>query len=274
MTMRIIRNSALVLLGVIAVAYLVLALQYMGAATPMTTNDLSTDRHRTVAVFGATGTIGDGLLKAAISDPHVERVHVLTRRPSPRIEEGVASGRVVMTIHTDYLDYSEIHAVLAEVDAVYWAIGLSSAGMDETTYREIHADFPLQLVSEWLAVTDKEEISFHYVSGAGASSDSRMMWAREKANAEAGLAALAQDTNLRVVSYRPAFIMPTEVEAGFGHRIMHAILRPIGAIVEAEGIGRAMLEVSARGPSHQKGAILENKDILGFSEAYEERRGG
>ena len=271
MTKKIIRNSALVLLGMIVAAYLIMAVQYLGTEKPMTTNDLNTNRHRTVAVFGATGTIGDGLLKAAFSDPDVARIHVVTRRPSPRIEEGVASGKVEMTIHKDYLDYSDIHAVLAEVDAVYWAIGLSAVGLDESTYREIHAGFPQQLVSAWLTVSEKEEISFHYVSGAGAGADSRMMWAREKANAEAGLAALARNTNLRVISYRPSFIMPTELEARFWHSAMHAIFRPIGVSVEAEAIGRAMLEVSARGPSYRNGAILENRDIARLGEAYSDR---
>lgn len=272
MSMRIVKKTALMLLGVIALGYLVLLLINLGTETPMTTEELNTDRHRVVAVFGATGTIGDGLLKAAMNDPDVERIHAITRRPSPRIEEGVASGKVAMTTHRDYLDYSALHSVLAEVDAVYWAIGLSSAGMDEAAYREIHADYPLRFVREWLAATDGEDISFHYVSGAGANSDSRMMWAREKANAEAGLAALAEGTALRVVSYRPSFIMPTEAEAGIRHRVMFTILRPIGAIAEAEGIGRAMLEVSARGRDYRNGTILENRDIVGLSSAYEDRR--
>ena len=41
---------------------------------------------KTALVIGATGTIGDGLLKAAINDPNVDAVRVFTRRPSPRIK--------------------------------------------------------------------------------------------------------------------------------------------------------------------------------------------
>lgn len=54
-----------------------------------------------IAVLGASGTAGDGILKAALSDPDVHMIHVLTRRPTPRIEAGVASGKVVMTRHMD-----------------------------------------------------------------------------------------------------------------------------------------------------------------------------
>ncbi|MEE4293165.1 MAG: hypothetical protein V2I79_04265, partial [Xanthomonadales bacterium] len=58
-----------------------------------------------IAVFGASGTAGDGILKAALSDPDVKTIHVITRRATPRIETGIASGKVVMTKHMDYLDY-------------------------------------------------------------------------------------------------------------------------------------------------------------------------
>ncbi|MDJ0748219.1 MAG: hypothetical protein QNJ11_01985 [Woeseiaceae bacterium] len=244
----------------------------IGQDAPMNTQDLNTEQHHTIAIFGATGTIGDGILKAALNDPAVQKIHVVTRRPSPRIEEGIVSGKVEMTIHKDYLDYSAIRESLADVTAVYWAIGLSAVGLDQDTYREIHKDYPMRFVAEWLDVSDKEDITFHYVSGSGADIDSRMMWAKEKALAEDELKQMAEGTRLRVISYRPAFIMPTETEAGIGHRIMNAILRPIGAIVGAEGIGRAMLEVSASGPTFQNGTILENRDTIALSEAYERRR--
>ena len=238
----------------------------------METQELNAERTRIVAIFGTTGTIGDGLLKAAMNDPNVETIHVVTRRPSPRIEEGVESGKVQMTIHKDYLDYSAIQETLTDVDAVYWAIGLSAVGLDQETYREIHIDYPAHFVTAWLKSSQRREMSFHYVSGSGASADSRMMWAREKARAEAKLAGLAERTNLRIISYRPAFIRPTEAEAHFGHKLLHAVFSPIGASVAAESIGAAMLEASARRSGFANGTILENKDIVSLSSVYEQRR--
>ena len=46
----------------------------------------------TIAIFGASGTAGDGVLKAALADPDVATIHVIKRRPTPRIESGVRSG--------------------------------------------------------------------------------------------------------------------------------------------------------------------------------------
>ncbi len=239
----------------------------------MEARNVDTSLHGTIAIFGATGTIGDGLLKAAMNDPDTDKIYVVTRRPSPRIEEGVASGRVTMMIHKDYQDYSGIAEVLSEVDTVFWAIGLSAVGLDEETYREIHADYPLSLVDEWLDASNKTSLSFHYVSGSAAKLDSRMMWAREKARAEAELTKLAAGSSLRAVSYRPFFILPTEAELHFGHRVLYAIFSPIKLAVTAQSIGDAMLEVSARGQQVPNGAILENADILGYSQAYESRLG-
>ena len=98
-----------------------------------------------------------------------------------------------------------------------------------------------------------------------------MMWAREKARAESELAAMSDGTNLRVVSYRPALILPTEAEAHLGHRILHSIFSPIGSSVAAESIGAAMLEVSARESDFSNGTILENKDIIFLGDAYADR---
>jgi hypothetical protein len=39
-------------------------------------------RDETIAIFGATGTAGYGVLKAAMNDPVVKKIHVITRRTS------------------------------------------------------------------------------------------------------------------------------------------------------------------------------------------------
>ena len=39
-----------------------------------------TSSYRNVAIFGASGTAGDGILKAALADPDIETIHVITRR--------------------------------------------------------------------------------------------------------------------------------------------------------------------------------------------------
>lgn len=228
--------------------------------------------HHTVAIFGASGTAGDGILKAALSDPDIDKVHVITRRSTPRIDAGVASGKVEMTLHLDYLDYSAVHEQIASADAVYWAIGTSSVNVDEATYGRIHVDFPVRFVSEWLVVRDNADISFHYLSSSDISEDSRMMWAREKVRAENTLFDLAEGSNLRVIAYRPDYIGPTKEEAHLGQNLLYWFFAPVGSAVRATQIGQAMLEVTARGPEFGNGARLATRKIIRYSDAYEWRQ--
>ena len=59
------------------------------------------------------------------------------------------------------------------MDAVFWALGTISIGVDEERYATIHVDFPMAFVEEWLDVSTKEAISFHYISSSDISADSR-----------------------------------------------------------------------------------------------------
>jgi hypothetical protein len=227
--------------------------------------------NRAIAIFGASGTAGDGILKAALESSDIAQILVITRRTTSRIEEGVASGKVQMTLHTDYLNYSEISEKLESLDAVFWAIGTSSIGVDEKTYGMIHVDFPERFVTQWLSVSDQQDISFHYISSSDISDDSTAMWAREKVRAEKTLFQLAEGTQLRVIAYRPDYIGPTREEAGIGQKILYWFFRPVGAAVKATEIGQAMLEVTARGSEFSNRDRLSTRRIVQYSEAYEQR---
>ena len=228
--------------------------------------------HESIAIFGASGTAGDGILKAALASSDVRKIHVITRRATPRIEEGVASGKVQMTTHMDYLDYSAILEQIAEVDTVYWAIGISSIGVDEETYGRIHVDFPARFVEEWVAVSDKPDLSFHFISSSDISEDSTTMWVREKIRAERTLFGFAEGTKLRVIAYRPDYIGPTDEEAHIGQDLAYWFFAPVGAAVKAEQIGQAMLEVTARDDGFKNGDKLTTRTIIRYSDAYERRQ--
>lgn len=225
----------------------------------------------TIAIFGASGTAGDGILKAAMAAPQIKKIHVVTRRATPRIEEGIASGKVQMTLHRDYLDYAAIREQIAEVDAVFWAIGISARSVDEITYGVIHVDFPRQFVAAWTSVSEKPDISFHYISSSDISEDSSMMWAREKVRAEKTLFEIAEGTNLRVIAYRPDYIGPTEEEAHIGQDILYGFFAPVGAAVRATQIGQAMIEITARGDEFENGDRVGTWNIRRYSDAYEQR---
>jgi len=257
--------------GLIVVGYVAIAIRvatYDNAAPPY---DAPRASLATVAIFGASGTAGDGILKAALADPEIEKIHVVTRRETPRIAEGVAAGKVEMTIHMDYLDYAAIHEQIAEVDAVFWAIGLSSIGVEEDVYRRIHVDFPRRFVEEWANVSSEPAISFHYISSSDISEDSRAMWARVKVEAENALFTFAERTRMRVIAYRPDYIGPTAEEAHLGQSMLYGFFKPLGAALEAEQIGKAMMEVASRQTEFANGDKLGTFKIIRYSDAYDVR---
>jgi len=264
---------------ILLVPLIVFTLFYLAGVIIVATDDRSVEAlknqaesHPVIALFGASGTAGDGILKAALGDPDIRKIHVITRRETPRIEEGMATGKVIRTLHMDYLDYADIHEQIAEVDTVYWAIGISSIGVDEETYGRIHVDFPLQFIKEWTSVNNSADLSFHFISSSDISEDSRAMWVREKIRAEKSLFGFADGTNLRVIAYRPDYIGPTEEETHFGQELLYWFFRPVGAAVRATEIGRAMIELSARGSSFQNGTKVNTSGIVRYSDAYEQRK--
>ncbi len=261
--------ASVVLFGIVyAATAIVLAMD--GRAIPTLEGDRA--EYQIVTIFGASGTAGDGILKAALADPDIQKIHVITRRSTPRIDEGVASGKAQMTMHMDYTDYTAVRDQIADSDAVYWAIGTSSIGVDERTYAKIHVDFPMRFVEEWVSVSGKPDISFHYVSSSDISENSSMMWARQKVRAERSLFDFANGRKLKVIAYRPDYIGPTKEEAHIGQDLLFWFFRPVGAAVRARQIGQAMIEVSSRQSEFQNGDKLGTISIIRHSDAYERRQ--
>ena len=251
-----------------AVLYLVLALFVLLDDNTVAALHKSPTKPFTIAIFGASGTAGDGILKAAIASPDIGKIHVITRRTTPRMEEGVAAGKVQLTTHTDYLNYSAIKDLFTEVDAVYWAIGISTFKVDDETYRKIHVDFPMRFVEAWRGVSQKPDTSFHYISSSDISEDSTAVWAREKVRAENSLFKFAEDSDLRVIAYRPDYIGPTTEETHLGQTLIYGFFAPIGAAVRAKQIGQAMIEVTVRGDEFANGRKLGTGTIIRYSDAY------
>jgi uncharacterized protein YbjT (DUF2867 family) len=275
--MKVIRTIfLLILIGFVA---MVAAFNLWGALTlgtiePAAEPVLAEGANDVVMVFGATGSVGDGLLEAAINDPAVKRVYVIARRTSPRIEEGVANGKVVLRLHEDFTDYSSLADILGEVNTVLWGLGTSSLSVDEETYTRIHVDFPLAFAQAWLAARTAAPMSFHYVTGMGTDAQGSQRWARDKGRTEQALAAMAEGTGLRSFGYRSAFVRPTRAQSNAFHYFAEIVLRPGHLVITAEELGNAMLEISARTSEVKNGTLIDNADSIAYARAYRERHQG
>jgi hypothetical protein len=268
--------SKLALFAVAALLLVIVAFDIWGYATlgtlqPAIGEPLDADANSVVLVSGATGSVGDGLLKAAMEDPAVKKIYALSRRTSPRIEAGVDSGRVELLLHEDFTDYSDLADELAEVNTVLWGLGTSSLNVDDETFTWIHVDFPVAFVSEWLSARTEAPMSFHYVTGMGTDANGDSHWAREKGRAENEVAAMAEGTGLRTFGYRSAFIKPASDTTNIGHDLLAALLRPGLLVINSEDLGGAMFEISARTGELPNGTLIDNADSIAYAKAYRER---
>jgi hypothetical protein len=269
--LKIIALTLVTVLLLLVIAMNVWGALTLGIITPAENPVLDQDANKVVMVFGATGSVGDGLLKAAVEDPDVEKVYVVTRRTSPRIDAGVSSGKVEMRLQEDFTDYSNLSDILGEVNTVMWGLGTTSLGMDEDLYTRIHVDFPVAFVNAWLSARRAGPMSFHYVTGMGTDADGNQKWARDKGGAERTVAALAEGSGLRTFGYRSAFVRPTSEQANALHYILEALSRPGNMVITADDLGGSMLEISARTTELANGTLIDNADSIAFAEAYRER---
>lgn len=246
----------------------------LGEFSPTTDADRDPHANRVVMVFGATGSAGDGVLKAAMADAEVEKIYAVTRRLSPRLEAGQAAGRVEVILHQDFTDYSGLRAQLAEVNTVMWALGTTSVGMDPELYRRIHVDFPTAFVREWLTARSGEgPMAFHYITGMGTGEQERAQWAQDKGRAEREVAEMAAGTGLRTFGHRSGWIRPTEENANLLIYLAEPLLIPGHLVIRGTDLGRAMLEISSRTTELPNGALIDNRDARRYAAAYRERTG-
>jgi uncharacterized protein YbjT (DUF2867 family) len=132
-----------------------------------------------VLIFGATGMIGQGVLRESLLDPDVLRVVTIGRSATgqqhPKLEE---------IVHRDLHDYSAIEPRLAGFDACFFCLGIASAGLSEEEYHRVTYGIAVAAAETLLRLSPN--MTFIFVSGTGADSTERgrTMWARVKGKAE------------------------------------------------------------------------------------------
>src|SRR5579863_7397667 len=132
-----------------------------------------------VVLFGATGMVGQGVLRECLRDPEVERLVVVARAPT-----GQEQNKLRELIQPDLFDLTAIKGELTDLDACLFCLGVSSVGMKEAEYRKVTYDLTLSVAR--LLLERNPTMTFIYVSGAGTDSSAagKTMWARVKGETE------------------------------------------------------------------------------------------
>ncbi|MEU8632482.1 epimerase [Amycolatopsis sp. NPDC048633] len=150
-----------------------------------------------VVLLGATGLVGHGVLHECLRDHAVKRVTAICRRPPE-----ITHPKLEVVLHDDFADLEPATAHLDQVDACFFCVGVPSAGLGEAEYAAVTVGYAVAAADALLPLDN--ELTYVYVSGASASRDSRLMWARVKARAEDALLAYPFHTYV----FRPGYIKP------------------------------------------------------------------
>ena len=78
-----------------------------------------------VILFGATGMVGQGVLRECLLDPGVESVLAVGRSPT-----GQSNPKLRELRHDNFTDFSGIEPQLTGLDACLLCLGVSSVGID------------------------------------------------------------------------------------------------------------------------------------------------
>jgi uncharacterized protein YbjT (DUF2867 family) len=214
-----------------------------------------------VAIFGASGMVGKGVLLECLDDPRVDSVLVIGRSPT-----GVRHSKLDEVLHGDFFDYSALRSRLAGLDACFFCLGTTSAGKSEAEYTRLTYD--LTLAAARALVEASPGAVFVYVSGVGTDSSERglVMWARVKGRTENAILALPFRAAYMM---RPGFIQPLR---GVRSRTplyqkFYVVLAPLvgiarklfpGHVVTTVEVGKAMIRLAAQGDGKK---ILDPADI-------------
>ena len=214
-----------------------------------------------VILFGATGMVGQGVLREALLDRDVERVLTVGRTAT-----GQQSAKLVELVHKDFLDFAAVRERLTGYDACFFCLGVSSVGLSEKEYERITYEYAIRAATT--LARQNPEMTFEYISGMGTDSSEkgRSMWARVKGKTENALMKLPFKA---VYSLRPGFIQPI---GGIKsktrlYQAMYTVMAPLyplwrallpNYVTTTEQLGRAMLAVAKKGAPR---AILEVREI-------------
>jgi uncharacterized protein YbjT (DUF2867 family) len=202
-----------------------------------------------VLIFGATGMVGQGVLRECLLASDVDVVVTIGRTAT-----GQQNPKLREIIQPDLFDYSSIEDQLSGFDACFFCLGITSFRMKEADYTRI--TYALTMAAAETLARLNPQLTFVYVSGVGTDSSEhgRSMWARVKGRTENSLLRLFKSAYM----FRPGLIIAVhrirskttmyQVFYALGQPLLPLLHRAFpNQVLTTEDIGRAMLNAVRRG---------------------------
>jgi uncharacterized protein YbjT (DUF2867 family) len=214
-----------------------------------------------IILFGATGMVGQGVLRGCLADPDVTSVLAVGRSPT-----GQAHAKLHEVLHDNFLDFSAIESRLVGFDACFFCLGVTSVGLSEERYR--HLTYDIAIAAATTLARLNPGMVLIYVTGAGTDSTEQggVMWARIKGKTENDLLKLpfkgaymfrpGAIQPLHGVRSKTAWIQAIYVVAAPLLTLLYKIAPKY--VTTTEQVGRAMIKVAKRGFPRP---VLESEDI-------------
>src|SRR5262245_22859487 len=135
-----------------------------------------------VLLFGASGMIGQGVLRECLRDPAVRRILAVGRTPSGQQHEKLCD-----LVVSDLTRLAEYASDVVGFDACFFSLGVTAVGLTEEQYSRVTYDLTLAVARALVQINPR--LTFIYVSGQGTDSTERgrTMWARVKGRTENAL---------------------------------------------------------------------------------------
>lgn len=210
-----------------------------------------------VIIAGATGMVGNIVLREALNSAEIREVISIVRRNS-----GTQHAKLREIVHKDFTDYTNLETDFNGVDVAFFCIGAYTGTVPDDKFKMITVDF-----SNAFADAVKQgnaNATFCLLSGAGAdqTEKSRISFARYKGMAENYL----KTKNFGQLSiFRPGYIYPVEPrqEPNLMYRIsrkLYPLLKNVmrNTSITSEQLGKAIFKGGMNGTSK---VVLENIDI-------------
>jgi uncharacterized protein YbjT (DUF2867 family) len=224
-------------------------------------SDLESATGIAVVLFGASGMVGQGVLRECLLDARVRKVVSVVRQSTRQHDVKLRE-----VVHGDFMDLGAIETDLSGLDACFYCLGVSSSGMTEANYARVTYD--LTLAAAATVAKLNPAMTFVYVSGAGTDSTEQgsSMWARVKGKTENALLRLPFKA---AYMFRPGIIQPLHgIRSKTAiYRVLYGVMSPLLPIVKSlfpaqvtttEQMGRAMITVALRGYAKP---VLHTRDI-------------
>jgi hypothetical protein len=213
-----------------------------------------------VILTGATGMVGEGVLLECLSNPAVNSVLVIGRRPCD-----ITHPKLTELIHGDLGMLSPIADKLTGYDACFFCAGVSSVGRKEDEYTKLTYDITIHFAEVFKDANPGKALTFCYISGYGTDSSAagRSMWARVKGRTENMLLEIFNEGGYM---FRPGYMRPTKGQNNilkfyFGWQVFYPIMKLLMPrfTCTLQELGWAMINCAIQKPSKH---VLEVRNIV------------